>query len=240
MYPGVPELGHLQPGPVLAKAQAQGVLTVALRSYPRPSASSEALLPEPDLMDLQLARYLAAALGVRVQLAAPAEAQLLINPANAPRGMPAEAPAPPAGAVLGLRLAAGDSVAGQSICLAQGSPWQAALEKRGARAQVYPSSLRASVAFMGGECQYYADARNTLAGLLQLPQWRFYRVLPLALDSPADARVYLAGNDPASRAWLQAALAQWHRDGQQASAWAQHADQLLTDSLKLADGLVCH
>lgn len=240
LYPGFKPAPPAEPGPLLAAAQARGVLKVAVRTYPRPSASREALLPEPDLIDLQLAHYLAAALGTRLQMAAPAEADVLINPANAPGANPARAPAPPPGAVLSLRLAAAHSVAGQSVCLAQGSPWQAALEKRGAQVQVYSSSLRASVAFMGGECAFYADSRGTLAGLLQLPQWRFYKLLPVALESQADARVYTAGTDPASRDWLQATLAGWHRDGQQADAWAQHADQLLSDTLKLADGLVCH
>ncbi|MFF7710646.1 ABC transporter substrate-binding protein [Pseudomonas sp. NPDC007930] len=228
------------PGPLLAAAREAGVLKVALRSYPRPTLSREALVPEPDLLDAQLAQYLGSRLGVAVRFTAPADAQLLINPAQPPRQPPASLRAAPEGALLALRREAGASLAGQSVCVAQGSPWQAEVEKHGARAQPYPSTLRASVAFLGGECRYLADSRVALDGLLKLPEWRFYRRLPLALNAPVDARVYLAAADPASQAWLQGALARWHADGGQASAWASHADELLSDSLKIADGLSCH
>ncbi|UFH50261.1 ABC transporter substrate-binding protein [Pseudomonas sp. KNUC1026] len=224
-------------GPVL-QAAAGGELKVALRSYPRPTRSTDALVNEPDLLDQHLADYLAGALHSRLVLVPPAQAQLVINLPHA--GSAARGPAAPQGAMLALRGEARDELAGAEVCVGEGSPWQAALQKEGARLKAYPSSLRASVAFMGGECRFYADSRAALEGLLQLPEWRFYRLLPQRLDASSDARVYLAGDDSASRDWVRDRLAQWRRDGGQAKAWAGHADELLSDSLKLADGLVCH
>lgn len=246
------------PGPVLVKAREQQLFRVAVRSYPRPTYSTAALVSEPDEMDSELATALGRYLGVKVQLTAiPAQdiegflrkgqvdaviaGSLDIPGLERQRAVLNDVPrAYDKGALLSLRNSPQSSVKGQSVCVANGSPWTHALQQRGARIQTYVSGIRAATAFMAGDCQLLADERTVLTSLLQTPDWRFYRMLPQTLEASSDARVYLAQPDPQSLRLLQAGLRDWQSEGGQMKAWDLHSNAFLVDSMKISDGLVCH
>lgn len=245
-------------GPVLVQARQQQVLRIGVRSYPRPTYSSEALVPEPDEMDSEAAAALGRYLGIKVQLSAiPSQgiADFLrsgevdaviagsIDIPGLERQRATLGDVPDAygkGALLSQRNAAPSSIQGQAVCVAYGSPWTQALQHQGARVQTYVSSIRAASAFMAAECQLFADERRVLTRLLQTPDWRFYRMLPHTLKASSDAQVYLSQVDPQSLRLLQAGLRQWQSQGGQAKAWDLHSNAFLVDSMKLSDGLVCH
>ncbi|MFJ3483096.1 substrate-binding periplasmic protein [Pseudomonas sp. NPDC090202] len=247
-------------GPVLAQARQHQLLRLGVRSYPRPTDSSEALVSEPDDLDSALASALGQYLGIEVQLVAiPGEdisALLAKGQVDAVLAGSLEVPGlkhqraalrdlPDGyrhGALVALRNAALTEAApkGQSVCVAFGSPWAVDLQERGAQLRTYPSTIRAATAFMAGECKLLADERTVLTSLLQTPDWRFYRMLPQGLEASADAQVYLAQPDRKSLRQLQAGLRDWQSKGGQVQAWDLHSNAVLLDSLKLADGLVCH
>lgn len=246
------------PGPVLAKVQAQRVLRVGVRSYPRPTYSTEALFSEPDELDSALAQALGRYLGVEVQLTAIPEqdvagwlrradvdaviaGSLDIPGLERQRAGLSEVPrAYEKGALLSLRHAPHAPIKGQTVCVANGSPWTYTLQRQGAQLRVYVSGIRAATAFMAGDCQLLADERTVLSSLLQTPDWRFYRLLPQTLEASSDLRVYLAQPDPQSLRLLQAGLREWQAEGGQSNAWDLHSNAFLVDSLKISDGLVCH
>lgn len=256
-----PNPGAMPRGPLLQAAQERHVLRVGVRSYPRPTQGQEALFAEPDELDSELAEALGAYLGLKVQLQA--------LPDNAPARvledgsvdlviagsleLPGEAASVASlrklpsqyrdGALLGLRNGPATlrgNLQGQSVCVATGSPWARTLRQQGAELRTYVSSIRASVAFMAGECSLLAEERHSLQALAQLPDWRFYSLLPQRLEASSDLRVYLPRPDKQSRALLYAALHDWQAKGGQEQAWAMRSNALLVDSLKIGDGLVCH
>ncbi|SDI41416.1 polar amino acid transport system substrate-binding protein [Pseudomonas flavescens] len=257
--------GEVALGPTLAAVAERQVLRVGVRSYPRPSATDAALEAVPDEFDQALAQALGQYLGVPVvllgasaddpgRLLREARVDLLIagslalpGAATGPVFGHAALSQPPAGyrqgGLLVLRnrsLPAAGSLAGQSVCLAVGSPWRADVVERGARVQPYASSIRAAVAFMSGECSLLADEQSALKVLQSQDDWRFYRLLPDSLAAAEDASIYLPRQDPQSQKFLQAALADWKRRGGQEQAWALRSSTLIVDSLKLAEGLMCH
>lgn len=255
-----PDVHSVTPGPQLQAAQARQVLRVGVRSYPRPTDSREALVSEPDEMDSALARALAAYLKVPVQLRALPDRDpqallkdgsidvLIAGSLDLPtlQGQSRALDGPPSdyreGRLLALRNAPlpKSGLQGVSVCVAEGSPWNAQLQRLGTAPRIYPSSIRAAVAFMAGDCSLLADERNTLERLQAQPDWRFYRMLDTRLKASDDARVYLASNDLQSLAYLRAALHSWQRDGGQEQAWGLHGNAVLIDSLKVGQGLVCH
>lgn len=247
-----------KPGPVLAQARQQQVLRVGVRSYPRPTYSTEALVSEPDEMDGELASALGRYLGVKVQLKAiPAQdiagflrkgevdaviaGSLDIPGLEGQRVSLDDIPAAYGrGALLSLRNLQVSTTKGRTVCVALGSPWSRELQDQGAQLQTYASSIRAASAFLAGDCQLLADERTVLNSLLQTPDWRFYRMLPQTLDASSDARVYLSQPDPRSLRLLQAGLRDWQSEGGQVKAWDLHSNAFLVDSMKISDGLVCH
>jgi polar amino acid transport system substrate-binding protein len=248
-------------GPLLAQARQKQVLRIAVRSYPRPTFSNAAMVSEPDEMDRELATSLGRYLGVTVHLTAlPAEDiarfllkgevdAVIVGSLDVPgltnqRAALSELPASyRVGALVALRndsRSAGAGVSGQTVCVAFGSPWAAALQRQGANLKTYPSSIRATTAFIAGDCGLLADERNVLKSLLQQPDWRFYRMLPKTLEASADAQVYLAQPDRKSLKLVQAGLRDWQERGGQAKAWDLRSNAIMLDSLKISDGLVCH
>ena len=248
-------------GPVLAQARQKQVLRIAVRSYPRPTFSHAALVSEPDEMDRELATSLGQFLGVAVHLTAlPAEDialflrkgevdAVIVGSLDVPGliNQRAALTEPPdsyhTGALVALRndsRTAGSGVNGQAVCVAFGSPWAAALQRQGAILKTYPSSIRATTAFIAGDCGLLADERSVLKSLLQQPDWRFYRMLPKTLEASADAQVYLAQPDRKSLKLVQAGLREWQERGGQARAWELRSNAIMIDSLKISDGLVCH
>ena len=78
-WPSLPAYSSASPGPILAQAQQQGVLKLALRSYSRPSLPSDPLPPEPDVLDQALAQWLGRQLGVRIQLTSVQQADIALQ-----------------------------------------------------------------------------------------------------------------------------------------------------------------
>jgi polar amino acid transport system substrate-binding protein len=251
----------LKGGPVLQAARSSQVLRIGVRSYPRPTYSTEALVPEPDEMDAELAGALGRYLGIEVRLSAIPNEDLsgylqkgevdavIVGSLDVPaldhqRAALSELPRPyRQGALLVLRnapLHAGSGLKGQTVCVAFGSPWATALERQGAQLQTFASNIRAASAFLAGDCRLLAEERTVLTSLLQTPDWRFYRMLPDTLEASSDARIYLARPDLRTLLVLQAALRDWQSRGGQVRAWDLHSNAFLVDSMKVGDGLVCH
>lgn len=247
-----------RPGPVLVQAREKQLLRVGVRSYPRPTSSNAALVAEPDEMDRALATALGRYLGLEVRLTAiPLEdvagflragsvdaviaGSLDIPGLEHQRVALREVPRAYAqGALLSLRNGPHSAIKGQTVCVANGSPWTEALLHLDARIQTYVSGIRAATAFMAGDCQLLAEERTVLNSLLQTPDWRFYRMLPQTLEASSDARIYLSQADPNSLRLLQAGLRDWQSAGGQVKAWDLHSNAFLLDSMKLSEGLVCH
>ncbi|WP_338460219.1 transporter substrate-binding domain-containing protein [Azotobacter vinelandii DJ] len=255
----LPDPGRLSPGPRLEQAQARGRLIVGVRAYPRPALPGAPVRAEPDPFDAALARALGDYLGLPVELLGLAPEQrelalregridLLVAGAATPDG--AGSTAIPAskrqgeGALIvlrGLDIHDGEGLRGRSLCLAEGSPYRRPLaERHGVRLREYPSAVHAIAAFMAGECQALAKARGLVDWLLQQPDWRFYRRLPLELRAPAAGHVRLAEGEPQAQAWLAAALGDWQRRGALDAVLAQRTGELAFDALKLEQGLICH
>lgn len=251
----------LKGGPLLQAARSNQVLRIGVRSYPRPTYSTEALVAQPDEMDAELAAGLGRYLGIGVRLSAIPNEDLsdylqkgevdavLVGSLDVPslvhqRAGLNELPRPYSqGALLSLRNASspeGSGLKGQSVCVAFGSPWARTLEHQGARLLTFPSNIRAASAFLAGDCRLLADERTVLTSLLQTPDWRFYRMLPDTLQASTDARIYLARPDQKSLRVLQAGLRDWQSRGGQVRAWDLHSNAFLVDSIKVGDGLVCH
>jgi len=247
-----------RPGPVLSQARERQVLRVGVRSYPRPTSSTEALVSEPDEMDDELASALGRYLGVQVQLKpipahdiagflrkgevdAVIAGSLDIPGLERQRvGLERMPTAYGSGGLLSLRNAQITTARGRTVCVALGSPWSQKLQEQGAELQTYVSNIRAASAFLAGECQLLADERTVLTSLLQTPDWRFYRMLPQTLEASSDAQVYLSQPDQKSLRLLQAGLRDWQSRGGQVKAWDLHSNAFLVDSMKISDGLVCH
>ncbi|MCC6073946.1 transporter substrate-binding domain-containing protein [Pseudomonas sp. GCM10022188] len=255
-----PRPADLPPGPLLGQALARGKLLVGVREYRRPALPGATVAAEPDVLDAALAKELGAYLGVPVELvglpAAQQEAALaegridLLIAGSAERPAPVGALAvPPSprhdeGALLvlrGLPLEAAAPLRGRSLCLAEGSPYRHQLVARhGAQARLYPSAVHAIAAFQAGECAALAEEASLVDWLLQQPEWRFHRRLPIALRAEDAGHVRLPAGDAQGRAWLGAALADWQRRGAQDAALAHWIGELSVDVLKLDQGLICH
>ena len=74
----VPLQGTAQ-SPLLQQIQARGVLQAAVRMYPRPSLPDAPLPPEPDVLDLAYAQWLATQAGVTLQLVAHSSAHVQLQ-----------------------------------------------------------------------------------------------------------------------------------------------------------------
>lgn len=250
---------RLSSGPYFEQARARGRLIVGVRAYPRPALPGLPVVAEPDPFDAALARALGEYLGLPVETlglsperreAALREGRLDLLVAGAAASDVSGSAAIPAsrrqgeGALVvlrGLDIHDGKDLRGYSLCLAEGSPYRRPLaERHGARLREYPSPVQAIAAFMAGECQALAEARSLVDWLLQQPDWRFYRRLPLELQAPASGHVRLADAEPQAQAWLAAALDDWQRRGALDAVLAQRTGELAFDVLKLEQGLVCH
>jgi len=256
-WTGTAHPSELSPGPLFEAARSRGRLLVGVRQYPRPALPGTPVRPEPDLLDATLARALGDYLNLPVELvglppagreAALAEGRVDLLIAGA-KQQPGGADLPVAArraegvllALRGLTLAADAPLKGRSVCLAEGSPYRRELaERHGARVRAYPSAIHAIGAFLAGECAALAEEAGLAGWLLQQPDWRFYRRLPLALEPEAIGHVRLPAAEPQSRRWLAAALAEWRRSGAQDAALDQRLGELSLDVLKLGAGLTCH
>ncbi|WPP47039.1 transporter substrate-binding domain-containing protein [Pseudomonas sp. AN-1] len=255
-----PHPADLPPGPLLAQAQERGKLLVGVREYQRPALPGAPVQAEPDLVDAALARTLGDYLNLPVELVGLPPAQrevalvegrvdLLIAGSTTRPALGTHLVLPASarhdeGALLVLRgrpLSAGAPLRGRSVCLAEGSPYHQELTREhGAEAHSYPSAVQAIAAFQAGECAVLAEEASLVAWLLQQPDWRFYRRLPITLRAADGGHVRLPASEPQSRAWLAAALADWRRRGGQDAALAHWIGELSVDVLKLEQGLICH
>lgn len=247
------------PGTVLQQALERGVLRVGVREYPRPSLPSDPLPPEPDNLDAGLARHIAQQIGVPVQLVglaaeqvapalAAAQVDLVLagSPAT-PHALPHRSSVAyllgPARIVV-LRngpLASAAHLAGQSVCVAEGSPYAAPLQERhGARPVVLRSAVHAISAFMAGECAALAEDEGLVERLLAQTEWRYYRALEPRLAPARTAQALLPRADPASAAYLDAVLERWTQSGTQARARLQRSSEVALEVALLEDGAICH
>ena len=247
------------PGPLLLQARERGRLRVGVREYPRPALPGDLQPPEPDNYDAGLARHIALQLGVPVQLVGLAGTQVA-GAIAAGRvdmvlaGSPAGPYVPPqrsrAAYVQGparivvLRngpLTSAAQLAGRSVCVAEGSPYAAALRQRyGARPMVLRSAVHAVSAFMAGECAALAEDEGLVQRLLAQPEWRYYRMLAPRLAPAPTAQVLLPRPDAASAAYLDAVLAQWSASGHQSRARQQRTSEVALEAALLQDGAICH
>lgn len=255
-----PRPAELPPGPQLAQALARGKLLVGVREYRRPALPGASVLAEPDLLDAALANALGDYLGVPVELVgvtagqqeaalAAGRVDLLIAGSAARPASAGTVAVPPSarhdeGALLvlrGLPLDAAAPLRGRRVCVAAGSPYQRQLLARhGAEVRPYPSAVHAIAAFQAGECAALAEEASLVGWLLQQPEWRFHRRLPIALRAEDAGQVRLAAGDAQGRAWLGAALDDWRRRGAQDAALAHRIGETSVDVLKLDQGLICH
>ena len=252
-------LSALPKGPVLARAIERGKLVVGVRRYPRPAPPEAPTPPEPDGFDATLARQLAAALGVPLELVgldpgaqetALSEGRVDLLVAGVPaQSAPGIAAAPGSydigrGLVVALRrgkVQEASALRGASVCVGEGSGYAGAVSQRyGAQPRSYPSSVHAASAFMAGECAALAEDAEVLERLMRNEEWRFYKPLASDLRPPSDAAVRLPEGDAVSRDYLAAALRQWRADGTLDKARGARAGNLQLEITLLKDGFVCH
>jgi len=255
-----PSLSSLGKGPVLERAAGRGTLVVGVRSYARPAPPGAPTPAEPDSYDVALAQGLADRLGVRLHLvgldlasqdAALRDHRVDVVVAGA-RGLPASDTFAQAegdydgapGMLVALRagrLQGTGDLAGQPVCVVQGSGFTRTLTQRyRALPRTYPSSVHAASAFMSGECQALADHADVLERLLRNDEWRFYRALVRGVPPDGGAAIRLPGGDPRSRDWLGAALRDWQASGEQDRARSARVGNVQFEVGLLKDGLVCH
>ena len=130
---------------------------------------------------------------------------------------------------------------GQTICVAQGSPYSEPLRERlGARPVHYRSAVHVVSAFMAGECAALAEDEGLLQRLLAQTEWRFYRLLDGAIAPAPSAQVQLAQADPASARHLDALLQQWRAQGLEAQARLHRTSTVVHEVALLQDGAICH
>ncbi|QUP55654.1 transporter substrate-binding domain-containing protein (plasmid) [Ralstonia syzygii] len=251
-----PDWATLPRGPVLEEARRNGELVVAVRAYARPALPGTPAAVEPDNFDADLASRLAQRLDVGVRLVGVGadgrlpvgkRADLVIAGAGA---MPAwsHVPTPYTGGqgrLVVLRNTPYRTVAdlhARSVCVGQGSPYtQGLVARQGVLPQVYPSAIRAIGAFLAGECQALAEDEWTLARLLRLPEWRFYRTLDDGIvPDDTEAQIALRLDDPISAAYLDRAVRHWKTAGELAQAREHRAGDIAFEVGQLRDGLVCH
>lgn len=248
---------QLSPGPHFEQARVRGRLIIGVRGYPRPALPGMPVVAEPDPFDAALAQALGDYLGLPVETLGLAPEQreaalregrvdLLVAGAAAAGSGAAIPPSKRQGegaliVLRGLDIHDGEGLRGRSLCLAEGSPYRRPLaERHGARLREYPSAVHAIAAFMAGECLALAEARSLVDWLLQQPDWRFYRRLPVELRAPFSGHVRLADGEPQAQAWLAAAIGDWQRRGRLDEVLAQRTGELAFDVLKLDQGLICH
>ncbi|SFN21491.1 transporter substrate-binding domain-containing protein [Variovorax sp. OV329] len=255
-----PPAASLPVGPLLERAMQRGLLVVGVRSYARPAPPGAPTPAEPDSYDVAVAQGLADRLGLRLQLVGLASASqdaalhegivdlVVAGTLDAPAGQgtalaDGDYDSTP-GMLVGLRsgrVRGTDDLAGQPVCVVQGSGLARTLVRRyEAAPRAYPSSVHAASAFMAGECQALADHADVLERLLRNDEWRFYRAIARGLAPEGDAVVRLAAGDERSREWVGAALREWQRSGEQDRARSARVGNVQFEVGLLKDGLVCH
>ncbi|MEG0445629.1 MAG: hypothetical protein RR855_13050 [Comamonas sp.] len=259
-WPSLPAHSSASPGPILAQAQQQGVLKLALRSYSRPSLPHDPLPPEPDVLDQALAQWLGRQLGVRVQLTSVQQADIALQGMRFENATPqtANSYAEPGLQLVSLKQqaarwrsfapgywqlfepAARKTTAGPSVCMGQGLASAQSLLARGLQPQIAPSSIHAISDFLAGRCDLLADTPAVITRLLTQPSWRFYARLGQHFAPDAQADITLRSKDEQSAQWLQQSLRQWRASGQQQQAFNNRVSTIALEASLLEDGAICH
>lgn len=252
--------------PLQLKALQQGVLRVAVRSYPRPSLPNAPLPPEPDVLDLAYAQWLADQLDVALQLGAPDTADLLVQgharslqPMSLVSGsgygeqtfqlvvlrqqLPrwqAWAPQPWLDALTnfwpGLRAASSSSTR-PTVCVGEGSVPLEPLEALGWNPRPARSAIHAISNFLAGQCDALAEATSVTDKLLQQGTWRFYAPMGSSWSwQGADDSLPTLTSDP----WLQHMQQRWQASAARVQALRNRTSTLLLEASMLEDGAICH
>ena len=259
-WPSLPAYSSASPGPILAQAQQQGVLKLALRSYSRPSLPSDPLPPEPDVLDQALAQWLGRQLGVRIQLTSVQQADIALQGIRLENVAPqtVNSYAEPGLQLVSLKQQAArwnhyapgyrqrlkpktyQATAGPSVCLGEGLASAQSLQARGLQPQIAASSIHAISDFLAGRCDLLADTPAVIARLLAQDSWRFYARLGQRFDSDDQAGVTLRSKDEQSAQWLQQSLQQWQASGEQQQAFNNRVSTIALEASLLEDGAICH
>lgn len=258
----VPALATAAPGsPWQERVLQQGVLKVAVRSYPRPSLPDHPLPPEPDVLDLAYAQWLADQLQVPLQLQAPEAADLQLQEhaiqAAAPAALhgygdrqlqlvvlrqqlPRWQPWAPAiwqnwlPRSLTALIPAPAADAAPRVCMGTGLAPVAALQARGWQPVVARSSIHAISNFLSGQCDALAESPELIARLLAQPSWRFYAPLGSSWSPHADAAPL------PDDAWLQAMQQRWLGSDTRRQTLQHRTSTVLLEAAMLEDGAICH
>lgn len=239
----------------------QGVLKVAVRSYPRPSLPDAPLPPEPDVLDLAYAQWLADQLQVPLQLQAPEAADLQLQEhaalATGPAALhgygdtqlqlvvlrqqlPRWHPWAPSvwhnwlPRFLTAFIPAPAADATPRVCMGTGVAPAAALQARGWQPVVARSSIHAISEFLSGQCDALAESPALIARLLAQPSWRFYA----PLGHPWSAQT--AATPQTDDAWLQAMQRRWRGSHVWHQTLQHRTSTLLLEAAMLEDGAICH
>jgi len=232
-------------GPVLDAARSRGVLRVGVRAYPRPSPPGHPLPAEPDGFDADLATTLGERLGLRVELVglAPDVRDVALHEGRVDllvAGAFAEAPARAAVMRAGP-VSRWDDLRERQVCVADGSPYAAALSDRyGARPRTYPSAVHAAYGFMAGECAAFVEDGAVIDRLLGQAAWRFYTALDGTLPPPDTAPAHLAASDAPSSRFIEATRRWWRASGGEAEARQRRTGSINFEVALLEDGNICH
>lgn len=263
-----PDWATLPRGPVLQQAAQRGALVVAVRAYRRPAPPGSATPAGPDNYDAALAQYIGRTLGVPVTIIglptpdespdapdnpAAVQADLIIGGSR--YGIPiagdelaqsvnqsvATAYASGHAMLVSLRAATLNQPAGHRVCLQQGSPYAHDLVNMyRAKPVAYASSVHAAYAFMSGECEILAEDDAVLKRLMERDDWRFYKPLPVEVQTGSEPQILLSRPDAASAHYLDKVVRRWLASGEQQKARELRAGEVNFEVATLRDGLVCH
>lgn len=228
------------PADVFSRAQARGEFIVGV-PFLAPTPAPGAKIRSPERLDAVMAQHLARQLNLPVKLLqvnpsdrdtalATGAVDLLIadrvvadDASNASPQRNAETPGVTAIAI-GYRarpkaIIRSDTslrhwahVKDLTVCMSTAAfAAQALARQSGARVQTYPVPSDALVAVREGGCDVGVIDDATWAPLMKFPEWKKFSAT-LTASGPRTERVWLAPDDRATVAWLDAAMQQWRRD----------------------------
>lgn len=131
-------------------------------------------------------------------------------------------------------------LAGQTVCISQGSPHLQSIGTRfGGTARPYPSAAQALIGLKLGECQAVAGDQVLLEQIAQLPEWRRYNHL-LPVQESALVKLRVVADAPELQQQIEQALGDERGQLILAEAMQFWIDEVAFQAYVLADTLDCH